>query len=206
MEIKYDEQYEQNKINIEAIDGVTRSRDRDDLNEAINERLDRIETAKANGQFISEEDWKFAIKHGGGPYQRTGGGDFRRIDVMRSKEANHFKTRNYIENEKSMAIDRQKQIDNIQQVFLDNLENRVLAGDTNPDTITQATQAIEQLNQLSQVNPQIDTNVKQPHIRSKEEISANQESIGILRSKLEEQNKNYEKKKHLLKKEINKDN
>lgn len=184
--------YEQNQQNLSSIEGVTHSRDRDDLNEAINERLDRIEHAKANGQYISEEDWKFAIEHGGGPYQRTGGGDFRRIDIMRLKEDNHFRTRQYIEDEKEMVIDRQKQIQDIQQTYLDNLKSRVLAGDTDPNTITQTAQAIQQLNQLGQINPQVDTNVKQPHLRSEEEIRANQQSIEAFGQDLTAQNKAYE--------------
>ena len=40
----------------------------------------------------------------------------------------------------------------MQQAYLDNLESSVLVGDTDPNTIVQTSQAIEQLNGLGQIN------------------------------------------------------
>ena len=79
-------------------------------------------------------------------------GDFRRLDMICQREDNYFRTRSYTEGEKRKAIERQKLIKGMQQAYLDNLESSVLVGDTDPNTIVQTSQAIEQLNVLGQIN------------------------------------------------------
>lgn len=193
VELEYDEEYEQNRVNLESIRGINRSRRRDNLNEGINERLDKIEKALEDGQFISEEDWKFAVRHGGGPYQRTGGGDFRRIDIMKAKEANHFTTRKYIEDEKYNAIKNQKRIKDLENNLLDNLENQIYAGDYNKERFTKVTETIKNLRDLSYNLPQVDTeSVKQPNLRTDEEIANNDRQLDVLKNELQLENDAYE--------------
>lgn len=199
--LKYDEEYDQNKVNLETIRGILRSRRRDNLNEAVNERLDKIEKALEDGQFISEEDLKFAIHHGGGPYQRSGGGDFRRIDIMRTKQANHFATREYIEGEKQNAIGNQMRIKGLENRVLDHLEDQVYAGDYDTGEITEAIESIKKLRSLRSELPQVDTeSVKQPHLRTSEEIQKNNKQLDSLENELQLENDAYEKEKEEIEK------
>ena len=185
-------QYDENKQNLQSIDEITRSRARDVLRKGVDERMDAIELAKANGQFISEEDWKFAMRHGGGPYQRTGGGDFRRIDLMRTKESNHFKTAQYIEKQKHAAIDKQNQVEELVQSRLDTLDDYLRAGGDSNDKIHEIVDQVDALKQLSSTLPKVDTDIRQPYLRSDEEIAANQNSIKHFEKELKRQDSEYE--------------
>ena len=64
----------QDIADIETIKDVKRSRKRDALNEAVNERMDKIEIAAQNGEHISNADRLFMFKQEGPNSAREGTG------------------------------------------------------------------------------------------------------------------------------------